>query len=231
GAAPTRLAGCATQTGSAGPASRGAKANPELTFHQDHSVGAGHRAYFDRADLDLFLARLLSRAVAAQDIAPSMADITAAARASQCSGADVARLILDGRLRRVERLLTKQGYGSLLVDTDELKSLLYAPVAGISLSVAARRLKICSKVARRLVALGDLASREIIHPVTRRPATMVDESEIEAFSRRYVGLTDLARRRRVLPADLRRVLAEEGVHPALGPKDYGASFYERSDLA
>jgi hypothetical protein len=26
----------------AGPASRGAKASPELTFHKDHSVGAGH---------------------------------------------------------------------------------------------------------------------------------------------------------------------------------------------
>lgn len=39
--ATTRLAGCPTPTGSAfvGQASRGATANPELTFHQDRSVG------------------------------------------------------------------------------------------------------------------------------------------------------------------------------------------------
>src|SRR5262249_52993233 len=37
-----RVAGCATPTGSAGHA--GATANLKLTFHLDHSAGAGHSA-------------------------------------------------------------------------------------------------------------------------------------------------------------------------------------------
>jgi hypothetical protein len=50
-------AGCATPTGSAGPASRSAKANPRLTFNPDHPMGADHtgspgcrsRVSFDQA--------------------------------------------------------------------------------------------------------------------------------------------------------------------------------------
>src|SRR5439155_415703 len=50
-ASTRRMAGCAIPTSSAGHAPAGAKADPKLTFHPDHLVGAGqdHRVIaFDR---------------------------------------------------------------------------------------------------------------------------------------------------------------------------------------
>jgi hypothetical protein len=153
---------------------------------------------FAKQDLDEFVARLLTDARNAHLDDADLMDIPAAARKARCSAGDIVALLLDRRLRRVGRRSGVEGYMSVLVDADEVRSLtLRHATAGLSLQDVERQTGWSQKLVRALVDSGLLPSTTIRNPVTRLPQRVVAPDDLKAFTDEYVSLHQLAKERGV----------------------------------
>jgi hypothetical protein len=91
-------------------------------------IGSDHGAadQFAPEDLDAFLARLLDGAVPVNIAAAGQINIPDTAKLAFCMSEDVVRLIIDGKLARKWRLTNERGYTSVLLDIEEVRTLVRA---------------------------------------------------------------------------------------------------------
>lgn len=206
-------------------------------------VNAEHRGRlakhaFDTASLDDFLERLLKNATPVREVEDHFHTIPKAAKRACCSGMEIVRLVLDGRLNNLGRDPEVQGYLSLLVDVDELRPLvqLKSEPEGVSLRDAERRIGTSTAVIEALIRSEEsadpiLESQTVINPVNRCPQIVIPFLALEDFDEVYVGLIRLAKEIGVHHVPLRRNLDDAGVEPAFDPDKVGARFYRRADIA
>jgi hypothetical protein len=80
------------------------------------------------------------------------ANIPDAAKQCCCGSGEVVGLILDGKLDRKWRLASERGYMSVLVDVDEVRSLVRGPEhGGLTAMEIKDKLSISSKVVAALI--------------------------------------------------------------------------------
>ena len=89
-------------------------------------VSGEYRYSFERGPIDTFMSELLCDAVPMIGDDPDFVDIQDAARRSRCRSVEVVRLILGRKLNRTRLHPEKTGYASVLVDLEEVRSLLKA---------------------------------------------------------------------------------------------------------
>jgi hypothetical protein len=197
------------------------------------STASGKHA-FAKEELDNFLERLLQSATPMSDPEAGFADLPRAAKRACCSAMEIVALVLEGRLKRLGRDLSQNGYLALLVDVEEVRALVRLDIKaqGMSLREIERRIGTNTKVVEALIRAGDgpLPTITVINPVNRCPQMVVPFDALDAFEREYVGLTHLARERGVHHVVLRKRLDAAGVVPALTREKFGATFYRRSEL-
>jgi TniQ len=189
----------------------------------------GLRATFAPAVLDAFVAGLLNGARAVKGKGAHHATMQEAARKAMCSQADLAKLILGGRLKWVGTLGRKRDYRSILVDLREVRSLVHGlDSTTISVPEFAERLGFKKQTAHSLVKHGHVKSVSTMcagHRVAR-----ITLSEVDAFRRRYVSLGELARVRGQRPQTVKAALDARAVRPAFDPSKVFTHFYRRADV-
>jgi hypothetical protein len=144
---------------------------------------------------------------------------------------DIVRLVLDGKLERKWRLVGERGYMSLLLDLEEVRSLVRGPDHGGFTSIAlAERLQTADRAARALIVHGHLKTVTVVNPVNRCPTVIVPAEEVERFEREYVSLFALARRLGKHFRAVKKEIEAAGVKPAMDPHVIGATFYRRATV-
>jgi hypothetical protein len=100
--------------------------------------GSGAPDQFAPEDLDAFLARLLAGARPVKAAADGRVTIPQAAHRAFCMSEDIVRLVLEGKVQRKWKLADERGYMSLLLDLEEVRTLVRGPdhggLTGIAIS-------------------------------------------------------------------------------------------------
>jgi len=193
-------------------------------------VEHGAADQFAPEDLDAFLDRLLDGAEPVEAAGAGEASIPDTAKQCCCASEEVARLVLDRNVVRKWRLAGERGYMSVLVDVEEVRTLVRGPDHGGFTSVALKdRLQTNDRVARALMTQRHLKTITVINPVNRCPTVIVPAEEVKRFEREYVSLFTLAKQQGRHFRKVKQELDAAGIRPALDPEKIGATFYRRRD--
>lgn len=194
---------------------------------------------FAPAELDDFLGRLLAGTVPMANPEPHFGSIPEAMKRACCSAMEIVRLVLHGKLQNLGGDPEVEGYLSLLVDVEELKThvRLEADPSSIPLRQAERRLRTSTAVIKALISPGPnqeppiLEPQTVVNPVNRCPQVVIPFAAIEAFERDYIGLMQLAKETGVHHVQLRKLLDGAGIEPAFDPDRVAARYYRREKVA
>lgn len=185
---------------------------------------------FDTRDLDAFLERLMA---GIQDDIPKglqLLQIQPAAKRARCSALTIVQLILEHKLTRLYRQPDTEGFMSILVDLEEVRSVLDWPTRpGLSIAEVEKRMLWSRPVITALIEHGLLPARTINNPLTNMLQTIIELADLQAFDNEFVALSALARKQRQLGATINAKLLKLGAKPALDPKVVGATFFERKN--
>ena len=196
------------------------------------AAGFGAVDQFAVADLDEFLRRLLADAQPVKTPKADQVDIPAAAKRACCSAAEIVRFILDKKLKWVGRLAGIEGYLSVLVNLDEIRSLVRGEDhGGLTPYKVACTLGVTDRVARELIRHGHLKTVSTINPINRCPQSVVMPAEVERFQQKYVSLFGLAKERGRHFRKLKQELDANGTKLAFDAEKIGATFYARDTLS
>ena len=156
------------------------------------------------------------------------ASIPDAAKQACCASEEIVRLILDRKIARKWWLAGERGYMSVLVDVEEVRSLVRGPDHGGFTGMELKdKLSTTAKVAAALIKHGHLATITVVNPVNRCPTVVVPAEEVERFEREYVSLFMLAKQQGRHFLKVKQELDAAGITPALDPEKVGATFYRR----
>lgn len=138
----------------------------------------------------------------------------------------VLKLLEDGRVQRIGRHTSRDGYASILVTKGEIERLLDRPEApGLSIEVFARQCGLIRSAAMRLVREGHVPSTESRHPKTNALQRFLAPGDLTVFHERFVTLRGLAVELGIPWQALRPKLAAAGIEPfSPDGQDYGAVF-------
>lgn len=194
-------------------------------------AGGGDQTFhhaFAKRDLDLFLERLMKDAIKIEPSDSGYEHITAAATRVGCTAVQIVELILSCKAKRVRFRPEVSGFSSIMVDPDEILSLLDKTIKGVlSLKQVERKLKTDFAVVQNLINLGVIPVSTVINPKTRWRQRVVSEEDMDRFADRFASLHMLAHEYGIYFRKIGDKLREKGVRPAFDPEKVRASFYER----
>lgn len=194
-------------------------------------VGGIDRSFnhaFAKRDLDLFLESLMKDAVEIEPSKEGYLPISAAATRIGCTAVQIVELILSRKTKRVRFRPEVSGFSSILVDTDEIRSLLNKTVEGVlSLKQVEKKLKTDYKVVQNLVDIGELPVSTVVNPITHWKQRVISEEDLDRFSLRFASLHTLARESGVSFRKIEDKFREKGIEPAFDREKVQARFYER----
>ena len=173
-----------------------------------------------RTDVDALVGRLAARACPPLNNTPVI-PITKACKSKGVPLAVAVGAVLDGTLA-VWGPGPRPGLPGMLVRAAGLGAL--DDSRGMSVEAAASAMSVHPEVARFL------ASRGVLGRLPGRRTAGLSRASVEAFGRRYVTGSELARRIRSSPRGLRDRLRTIGIVPAFGPPICRQAIYERSAL-
>lgn len=192
--------------------------------------GLGTHA-FAKADLDNFLLKLSTGAVARSRAAEPICTIPDAARRANRRIDEVVAAMLDGRLQWRGRLGSSRSFGSILVHVEEVRRVLSDPPPdGVPVGRLHERLSTTQAAVAFLVSSRRFRAREAMNPVNRCPLAVVAESEIAGFMSAYISVRELARTRGTSVRTLNAQLRAASVTPEIGDRKSGAAFFRRCDF-
>ncbi|WP_338092661.1 TniQ family protein [Salipiger mangrovisoli] len=195
---------------------------PPAIHGDDHKplwdVRAGHR----------YLEGLLAGAEPIYVPMHAWGDIPKTAQRLKVSPGTIVSLLERGKVQRVGRHMTRDGYEAILVTHDEIERLLERPNApGISIEVFARQTGLTPSAAMRIVRDGHVPSTEGPHPKTSASQRFLAPCDITAFHMRFVTLRGLAVELGTSWQALRYKLADAGVRPFSPEGNVYGAIYER----
>lgn len=197
-------------------------------------AGGGDQSFnhaFAKRDLDLFLERLMKDAIEIEQSDEGYLHITAAATRAGCTAVQIVELILSRKATRVRFRPELSGFSSIMVDPDEILSLLDKTIKGVlSLKQVERKLKTDFEVVQQLVNLGVISVRTVKNPKTHRRQRVVSVEDIERFALRYASLHMLANEHGIYFRRISDKFREKGIQPIFDPDTVRASFYERTSI-
>jgi hypothetical protein len=190
--------------------------------------GALNKHAIRRADLNTFLSNLT--ASARPDVTGG-SNIPYAARRANCSAIEIVNLLLDHRLTKVGMDHGARGFLSVLVDIDEVKSLVRGQEhGGLSLRDVERKMQWSTRVLSALIEQGLLPSTVAINPVNRCPQRIVTSADLDAFDRSFVSITTLSKELRIQNRKLKALLTAAGIDQDPAFEHVPATFYRRTKI-
>ncbi|QFT31910.1 hypothetical protein FIV00_15560 [Labrenzia sp. THAF82] len=183
---------------------------------------------FAKCDLDEFLLNLAAGAKPVTNDEIHLVPILKAQKLANCSTLKVVQLILERRVRTLRTDPKETGFLSILVDPEEVKSLVRGKDhAGYSLRQVEKKLKTSTNVVKALVELGYLEAETAINPVKRCRQTIVKREILDAFMNKFETASSLSRRLGIHLQTLMKHLRCSGVEPEFAVEDVHATIYDR----
>lgn len=183
---------------------------------------------FAKCDLDEFLLNLAAGAKPVTNDEINLVPILKAQKLANCSTLKVVQLILERRVRTLRTDPKETGFLSILVDPEEVKSLVRGKDhAGYSLRQVEKKLKTSTKVVKALVQRGCLEAETAINPVNRCPQTIVKREILDTFMNKFETASSLSQRLGIHLQTLMKHLRCSGVEPVFAVEDVHATFYDR----
>lgn len=188
-------------------------------------------------DLKNFLHRFRScgRRVAAPS--EGMCDVIATSEIARAPVIDIVRMVLDGRVSKIETLDAEMGFRSVLVDPQEVRAAVAASGSekGLAAADVADILGIFTSGVTHLHCSQDRDSRPFLAAIPMRNFRgtvryRFEPEEVELFAASHVKLGDLAQERGVSAKAMRKSLSESGIEPILDRKFLNAAYYSRAAL-
>lgn len=183
----------------------------------------------DSRDLDAFLERLRSTGRIVSKPSKGMKRIVYVAEGIKVPTVEIVQVLLTKRLKNVELLGADRGFQSVLVDKNEVASLLgrQSGSTGISMSETARVLGLSARAVEYLLNKGPedgdpalTICGQVRHMGQMRD--MVDPVAVEKFQRDFRKLTLIAEDFDATVSAARDLLASTGLRPAWDPEKLGA---------
>lgn len=192
-------------------------------------LGLAYRSY-DRRDLDRFLEALLVDAKPVQHPTPSQCDIRSAIKRANCSTIEIVQLLLDRKLGWVGQVVGKHGFGSVLVDVEEIKARTrVAPSGTLTAQAIEGLLGTSSRVVQALIEHKILPTQRVIS-VNRCPNDAIPCAAFEEFRAEYCSLHELCKTYGRHKLILKRQLTERGIRPVFDRREIPATFNLRSSI-
>lgn len=188
-------------------------------------------------DLDDFLARFRMRGQPVRFAGENMLDVIAASEIARQTVTDIVRLVLDGRLSRVETLTEDLRFRSVLVDPEEIKAVAgnIEEEIGYSAQDVGKRLGILPSGTNCLRKTLDRDGQPFLSAIeiTNARGTVryrFAEEAISQFEQAHVSLPELSKERGQSSRAVSRELKEVGIEPIIRRELLGASIYRRTEL-
>jgi len=203
-----------------------------ITRDRVHQLGA---KAFSRTELDGFIHSVLDRAVPVDVADDNLFDLSSTVKRAMTDTATVVRLIQDGKIRRLQRLISDRGLGSLRIDPDEVRRVLYPDweKRDVGISQTAKMLRLQEKVVIELIRPGFgepfLPSRQA-EPGPHQQSVWIRRKDIEEFRENYVSLPNLGREIGLYHTKALARLEKEGIEPVGDWRRIGIRIYRRSDV-
>lgn len=184
------------------------------------------KAAYSRASLDDFLTSVVYSAGAKDRC---LRHPSVAARIARCGLADIVRMLIERRLKKVGLARLPKGFAALLVDPDEVKSLLpKKDKPFMAQNEASKRMGLSAATVAALIKGGHLPSTVASVPGAHGPVNAIRPQDADAFTARYITLARAAEVMRVRCYRVaRKIIEAEGVMPAFDPEVVGCRIYER----
>lgn len=185
---------------------------------------------YEKRDIEQLMGRLMQWVSKQKKSEKETVTIADASRRVRCPGSDIVQLILDGKLRTVQRDESVSGLAGFHVSLAELrKALPPLEMTGITKGEASRFLRVTYPTINFLIAEGMLATVHVRNPKSRQFVHAVPDESIAKFQSKYETLGELANRYRRAAGPLGCHLESKGICPIETP--VGISWlYERKGL-
>ncbi len=190
-----------------------------------------------RSELDDFLARFRTGGTPMAFPSDGMIDVIAAAKVSRWPVIDIVRLVLDGGLSRTGLLSVDLGFRSVLVDPQEVRSVLDARQARgrLSIAEASDRIGVSTTGIRALMSEPDRDGNPFLASAVERNGqgaerVYFEAAELDRYAARHVDLKEIAAERGVAAKILRGRLSAAGIEPILPRLKMNRLVYRRADL-
>ena len=189
------------------------------------------------AELFRFLDRFRASGQRVAEPSAGMKTVIEASEAARWPTIDIVRVVLEGRLSRIELLPEDRKFKSVLVDPQEVKRILDRDQARdrLSIEAVAQRLRLTNWAVRSLMNETDRDGRPFLAHVTETNSKgaareYFEVAEIERFETSHVDLAELAKELGVHSRKLPVRLAQRGIEPILPRVRLNRFYYRRSDL-
>ncbi|MBE7203560.1 MAG: hypothetical protein INR70_37990 [Parafilimonas terrae] len=195
---------------------------------------AGSKRRFLRPDVDAFMARLFRNAIPVANPSEPRMTIDRAAPGLRVGTVEILNLILEDRLAWVGRHTTGEGYGDLLIDRDEILSVIQGTGSAGDVAepeAATMLVGVDPRNLWRLARVGLLAWSPGYRPRDPRSVRAFTRESVEAFAAEYATLKEVAASAGLLPLQAMRRLGEAGVREAAEYDQVRMKLYRRRDLA
>ncbi|WJS00319.1 TniQ family protein [Roseibium aggregatum] len=181
---------------------------------------------FAKRDLDEFLAALTGDALPVTEEEKILVPILRAVKMANCSTSEVVQLILDRRLGTIRMDPDLTGFLAVLVDPEEVKSLVRREDhGGYSLREVEQKLNTTTQVIKALIEHNHLEAEIAVNPINRCPQTIVKRDVLTAFMDKFETASSLARRSGSHLQTMMKRLDGLGVPPAFPKDQIPATFY------
>lgn len=205
---------------------RGGYIRPRIDHSGKHDT---HRKTYAKRDLDALFGDIYRRAHVTKTYDEPICDVLRAASNSGIPAVDILALIQQGKLSWIGRKPGPTGYPSVLVDSSEIKRIVWGSGSeGVTMADATASLATSRSVVVALVREGYLSQSAASRPASSRGLRMVDRQSLEEFQRTYVSFTELCRTRKLRYTDIIDRLKD--TPPAIDRTSVGATYYLRERL-
>ncbi len=188
-------------------------------------------------DLKNFLRRFRSCGRRVSAPGEGMWDLITTSEIARVPVIDIVRMVLDGRLGKIETLDAELGFRSVLVDPQEVRNAVAARDSekGLAAADVADILGIFTSGVTHLHRSQDCDGRPFLAaiPIVNGRGTVryrFEPEEVARFAASHVKLGDLARERGISARTIRKTLSEAGIEPILDRKLLNAAYYSRDYL-
>ncbi|MEX6506036.1 TniQ family protein [Jiella sp. M17.18] len=187
---------------------------------------AQHR--FGARNVDETMRRLLG-GEPVDEVPAGMVPLGEARHAAICTFPEVLRLVLEGRLSRVARLVGTEGLDAVLVPKDEVVRLTVpsAPTRGLTRIEVQHRTRLTQRPVQKLFEHRIFDLEVVRNPVKRSEQVVATEESVERFMRDVVGLHPLAKHHGVHFRRMKAIMEAAGIEPLLDPVEFHGTFYPR----
>ncbi len=190
------------------------------------------RHHFLPQDVSAALGKMFEGAISVSEPSDRQMTIPDARSVAVTSIDFIMSLVFDGKLKWTGRLHGGETFPDLLVEVDELTSLVRreAKGSGVPKHHIDQHIPGMGKHVLKFIEVGALELAEEYNPAARRMVSVVSRESVDAFNENYITLGALSRNYGLHHRQVRGILSSLDIAPTFDPSALGTYVYDRNEI-